>query len=131
MTPCELPCPLDDELMASAREYVGESITPSLLRMALTALIQREAARRLAALGGADPGFRHSPTTTVGFLILVDTSHLVDHIRGRAVELRRLLEEELVLGHPFVIGELRWGTCPTRRIWLRDLGRLALRVDRP
>jgi len=52
---------LDDELMASAREYVGEIDTPSLLRMALTALIQREAARRLAALGGADPDFDIPP----------------------------------------------------------------------
>jgi len=57
-------------------------------------------------------------------LILVDTSIWVDHIRGREVELRRLLEEELVLGHPFVIGELAMGNLPNRRIWLRDLGRL-------
>ena len=52
---------LDDELMASAREYVGEIDTPSLLRMALTALIQREAARRLAALGRGRPGISTFP----------------------------------------------------------------------
>jgi Arc/MetJ family transcription regulator len=48
---------LDDELLASAREYVGDVDTPTLLRLALTALIQREAARRLAALGGSEPDF--------------------------------------------------------------------------
>jgi Arc/MetJ family transcription regulator len=52
---------LDDELLASAREYVGDVDTPSLLRMALTALIQREAARRLAALGGSGPDFELPP----------------------------------------------------------------------
>jgi predicted nucleic acid-binding protein len=57
-------------------------------------------------------------------LILVDTSIWVDHIRGQDVGLRQLLEEELVLGHPFVIGELAMGNLPERSIWLRDLGRL-------
>jgi predicted nucleic acid-binding protein len=57
-------------------------------------------------------------------LILVDTSIWVDHIRGQDVGLRRLLEDELVLGHPFVIGELAMGNLPDRSIWLRDLGRL-------
>jgi predicted nucleic acid-binding protein len=57
-------------------------------------------------------------------LILVDTPLWVDHIRGEEVGLRQLLEEELVLGHPFVIGELAMGNLPNRSIWLRDLGRL-------
>lgn len=52
---------LDDELLASAREYVGDVDTPGLLRMALTALIEREAARRLAALGGSAPDFEAPP----------------------------------------------------------------------
>jgi Arc/MetJ family transcription regulator len=52
---------LDDELLNSAREYVGDVDTPTLLRMALTALIQREAARRLAALGGSGPDFDIPP----------------------------------------------------------------------
>jgi predicted nucleic acid-binding protein len=57
-------------------------------------------------------------------LILVDTSIWVDHIRGPDVELMHLLDQELVLGHPFVIGELAIGTLPDRAVWLRDLGRL-------
>jgi len=52
---------LDDELLASAREYFGNLDASSLLRAALTALIQREAARRLAALGGSDPDFEVPP----------------------------------------------------------------------
>jgi small subunit ribosomal protein S6 len=57
-------------------------------------------------------------------LILVDTSIWVDHIRRPDKGLVRLLEQELVLGHPFVIGELAVGHLPDRAIWLRDLGRL-------
>ena len=52
---------LDDELLATAREYLGDVDTSGLLRLALTALIEREAARRLAALGGGDPDFDVPP----------------------------------------------------------------------
>jgi len=47
---------LDDELVKQAREYTGIAETSLLLRTALTSLVQREAARRLAALGGSMPG---------------------------------------------------------------------------
>ena len=43
---------IDDALLAQAREYTGETEKTALVRMGLEALIQREAARRLAALGG-------------------------------------------------------------------------------
>ena len=46
---------LDDELLDKAKSYTGIQETPTLLRMGLTALIQREAARRMARLGGSDP----------------------------------------------------------------------------
>ncbi|MGW8201086.1 type II toxin-antitoxin system VapB family antitoxin [Sphingomonas sp. VDB2] len=46
---------LDDDLVATAQEYTGLREKPALLREALTALIQREAARRLARLGGSQP----------------------------------------------------------------------------
>ncbi len=46
---------LDDDLLAKAREYTGLTETPALLRAALKALIEREAARRLVLLGGSDP----------------------------------------------------------------------------
>ena len=46
---------IDDELLAKAKQYTGVQETATLVRLGLTALVQREAARRLAALGGSDP----------------------------------------------------------------------------
>ena len=46
---------LDDELVAQAQEYTGLKEKSALVRAALKALIEREAARRLALLGGSDP----------------------------------------------------------------------------
>ncbi len=45
---------LDDELMKKAMRYTGIKERSTLLETALTALVQREAARRLALLGGSD-----------------------------------------------------------------------------
>jgi Arc/MetJ family transcription regulator len=52
---------LDDELLAKAAEMTGIQEKPALLREALTALIQREAARRLARMGGTEPGIKAAP----------------------------------------------------------------------
>jgi Arc/MetJ family transcription regulator len=46
---------LDDELLASAQEYTGIKEKSELVRVALKALVEREAARRLAKLGGSQP----------------------------------------------------------------------------
>ena len=46
---------LDDELVAKAQNYTGVKERATLIRMGLEALVQREAARRLARLGGSDP----------------------------------------------------------------------------
>ena len=46
---------LDDELLARAEELMGSGERSALLRAALLALIERESARRLAALGGSEP----------------------------------------------------------------------------
>jgi len=46
---------LDDELLAKARSYTGLNETAAIVREALKALIEREAARRLARLGGCSP----------------------------------------------------------------------------
>lgn len=45
---------LDDRLMEEAGEYAGLKEKTALLHEGLRALIQREAAARLAALGGSD-----------------------------------------------------------------------------
>jgi Arc/MetJ family transcription regulator len=46
---------LDDELVNRAKELSGIEETSALIRTALTALVRKESARRLAALGGSDP----------------------------------------------------------------------------
>ena len=46
---------LDDDLVATAQAYTGVREKSALVREALKALIEREAAHRLARLGGSDP----------------------------------------------------------------------------
>ena len=46
---------LDDELMARAQAYTGIAEKSALVREALKALVEREAALRLARLGGSQP----------------------------------------------------------------------------
>jgi Arc/MetJ family transcription regulator len=47
---------LDDDLLAEAQRLTGTKEKSALIREALRALIQRESARRLARLGGTEPG---------------------------------------------------------------------------
>jgi hypothetical protein len=49
---------LDDDLFELAKSYTGLSRPTDLMREALTALIQRESGRCLAALGGSEPDLR-------------------------------------------------------------------------
>lgn len=46
---------LDDKLLAKAAEYTGVRERGALIRLGLESLIEREAARRIIALGGSDP----------------------------------------------------------------------------
>ncbi len=52
---------LDNELLAKASEYTGIVERSQLLRHALTTLVQVEAGRRLAAMGGTDPDAKLPP----------------------------------------------------------------------
>ena len=52
---------LDDDLLETARSYTGIKEKSALIEAALTALIQREAARRLAKLGGSQPQLKPIP----------------------------------------------------------------------
>jgi Arc/MetJ family transcription regulator len=52
---------LDDELVAEAQNLTGIKEKSALVRAALTAMIEREAARRLARLGGSEPALRKVP----------------------------------------------------------------------
>ncbi|MGB6398751.1 MAG: type II toxin-antitoxin system VapB family antitoxin [Bradyrhizobium sp.] len=52
---------LDDELLARAEQLTNVHEKSALLREALKALIEREAARRLARLGGTVPDAKAPP----------------------------------------------------------------------
>lgn len=52
---------IDDDLLAQAREATGIIEKSALVRAGLTALVQREAGRRLAAMGGSDPSAWAAP----------------------------------------------------------------------
>jgi len=47
---------IDDRQLASARDLSGIKETSGIVREALNALIERESAKRLARLGGGEPG---------------------------------------------------------------------------
>jgi Arc/MetJ family transcription regulator len=52
---------LDDEQLERAQELTGLKEKSALVREALKALIEREAARRLARLGGSQPVVKAPP----------------------------------------------------------------------
>jgi Arc/MetJ family transcription regulator len=49
---------LDDQLLAQAQELCGSLERTALLKEALHALVDRESARRLAALSGSQPDLK-------------------------------------------------------------------------
>jgi Arc/MetJ family transcription regulator len=52
---------IDDELLAQAQRLTGVNEKATLLREGLKALIERESARRLAALAGSEPQIEPAP----------------------------------------------------------------------
>jgi Arc/MetJ family transcription regulator len=52
---------LDDELLAKAEKYTGIREKSALIRAALRAPVEREAARRLARIGGSEPDVTDIP----------------------------------------------------------------------
>jgi predicted nucleic acid-binding protein len=99
----------------------------------MKALIERESARRLARLGGSEPGIDPPAQKAAGAgLILIDTSVWIDHFRAGNGRLARLLDGGRVLTHPFVIGELALGAMRQRGVILAalsDLPRAELATD--
>lgn len=57
---------IDDALLERAREVTGMQENAALLREGLRALIEREAARRLASLGGTEPDLQPIPRRRSG-----------------------------------------------------------------
>lgn len=52
---------LDPDQLAAAEQLTAESNRSELIRRALTALIERESAKRLATLGGSEPDLESIP----------------------------------------------------------------------
>jgi Arc/MetJ family transcription regulator len=52
---------IDDELFAKAQAFAGVTAKSAVVREALKAFVEREAARRLARLGGAIPNAKAPP----------------------------------------------------------------------
>jgi hypothetical protein len=57
---------IDDSLLDRARELSGIQEKTALVRAGLEALIARESAKRLAALGGSETGLRPVPRRRFG-----------------------------------------------------------------
>lgn len=57
---------IDDELLDTAKESSGIESTKEVIHAALKAMIQREAAHRLAKLGGTMPNFKAPPRRRFG-----------------------------------------------------------------
>lgn len=54
-------------------------------------------------------------------MILADTSVWIDHLNRRDATLRRLLDADELITHPFVIGEVAVGTWPDRLLALNTM----------
>jgi Arc/MetJ family transcription regulator len=52
---------IDEKLLSEASRLTGVVEKTSLVRMGLEALVRREAAKRLAAMGGTDPSALAAP----------------------------------------------------------------------
>jgi predicted nucleic acid-binding protein len=57
-------------------------------------------------------------------VILVDTSVWIDHLRAGNPKLKECLQANLILMHPFIIGELALGNLQKREIVLQALSNL-------
>jgi predicted nucleic acid-binding protein len=62
-------------------------------------------------------------------MVLVDTSVWIEHFRKNNPALQQLLNEAVVLIHPFVIGELACGNLKNRRRILADLNALPFAIS--
>ena len=131
---------IDDELLNTALEYSDIKEVPALIRKALQTYVHVEAGRRLARLGGTQPGLQYiraggRPTSSTkslrglwtqkGKLSDLDRYWIwINHIDHTDPILEKLVEVQEVLMHPFVIGEISLGTLREPDLTLRELGRL-------
>lgn len=57
-------------------------------------------------------------------MILADSAVWIDHLRRPNGELAAMLQAELILGHPFVTGEIALGSLKERTVIIRRLDQL-------
>ena len=57
-------------------------------------------------------------------MVLVDTVVWIDHLHSHDAHLYRLLESDLIVMHPMVIGELAMGNLANRHQTLEDFAKL-------
>lgn len=57
-------------------------------------------------------------------MILADTSIWVDHLRKGDMTMQRLLQQQLIVMHPFIIGEIALGHLGNRGVILQSLWEL-------
>ncbi len=60
-TPMKITLDIDDELLTKAQQLTGIAEPTALVRKGLRALVERESAKRLARLGGAEPQLQPIP----------------------------------------------------------------------
>lgn len=61
-------------------------------------------------------------------MTLLDTSIWIDHLRKKDAILAHLLDEQQILIHPFVVGELALGSLRQRKQVLNELANLPLAI---
>ena len=109
---------LDDELPARGSEAMGTTQRSALLHEGLRLIVQREATRRLIALGGTMPDAQAAPRrrptpppcTTGAWVILSDLPVWIDHFRSATAELAALSTGRASLSP-------RWRGNPQNRIF--------------
>jgi predicted nucleic acid-binding protein len=57
-------------------------------------------------------------------MILADTSIWIDHLRNSDAAMQRLLGQQRIAMHPFIIGEIALGHLVNREVILQSLGEL-------
>ena len=96
-----------EKLLERAKRVSGIEEKDDLLREALTAPIEREAARRVIDLAGTEPDLAAPPRLLCEpRVILVDTSIRIDCLRVGDPNMVMYLESETVLIQPWIIGDM-------------------------
>jgi predicted nucleic acid-binding protein/Arc/MetJ family transcription regulator len=109
---------IDDDLIERASKMTGIKEKTTLVKLGLEALIAMESAKRLARLGGSEKHLKQVPRRRSAWVVLVDTSVWVSHLRETNESLVGLLNDGKVVCHPFVIGELACGGLQNRMVIL-------------